>query len=235
MSITLLLLLLASTDAVAQGTGAEDAQLPKPNNKGRNMFSGKVYVRAGLNQPLGRYKQTINDGVFFEDGMSGRSGWSFSVGSYFYVTPKPIAGAIKIGINWSYANFTMGICRFSDRDDQLATYTDMGIYGFSMKAGPVVTWSQYKNFAIDAFAKVSPTLVISDIVLKTDLATGTVDDIFGSEGSYGIKTNLGLCIRYHIAVLTAAFDLGSIKREDALTEGISMPQSEFQLMLGFQL
>ena len=227
------LLISASTKA----NPFKKEQVSLDDERGGPMFFKTYYIRGGLNMPLGNYNKKLGKSNFLEDGMSGSTGYIFSMGNYFYFTRKPISGRLKIGLDLNYLNITYNESRFSELDSKTYTYNNAFYFTYAFKLGAIATWSISDKVAFDASVKAAPTLLLANGVWETEIASGDETQIISTATGLGIKTNFSITAKYGVASLTLGCDLGRIpvKYGSDDNSGIRIPQSAFQLMLGLQL
>ena len=196
---------------------------------------GKFYVRVGLSFPSNDLITQLNDGDF--DGTySSKTGINAEIGRYFFFHSEPIADLLKVGLDASFFSFGYNPMSWTDAGDpDFADDTDLT--SMAVKLGPVISFNPLEDFYADAFVKMAPTLLTS--------MSGMIG--LQEELLFGLKTDVGINLRYKKLTLTAGYESGSFKNvfdsgeynEDTgqLVEHTSekkLPMGMFQLKLGLQ-
>ena len=183
-------------------------------------------VNAQDNEPRAKYlnlnymKATMESG-----GVKVKSDYSagLTAGRTFYVHKNPLAGMIRIGIDWSYLdlNFSQFSNEYID-EEYVDEYKNYKIEA-GMQVGPSVTISPVQNLHFNAYARFAPCY------------SGMVDSDFEKVSSaYASFFVTGASVSYSVISLGLENRWGTTTyKEDGVSSDIKMSGPRFYLSFRF--
>jgi len=214
------------------------AQAQQATVVGQRQYSepdfGKFYLRFGASFLNNDFLKQLNDGEL-DDAYSAPTGLNFELGKYFFMHSEPIAGLFKVGLDASFLSLGYNPLTWNDPDDvDYAEKTDLTTAG--VKLGPVISFNPLENFYADAFVKLAPTILTS---------MSEMEDL--EEVLFGLKSDVGINLRYKKVTLTAGYESGAFKYDSYNSEyneetgeyiehttKEKFPMGMFQIKLGLQ-
>ncbi len=195
---------------------------------------GKFYLRLGASFLNNDFVKQLNDGDL-DGAYSMPTGLNFEIGKYFFLHSEPVADLFKVGLDASFLSLGYNPVKWNDPDDpsyvEKTDFTTIGV-----KLGPVISFNPLENFYADAFIKLAPTILTS---------MSEMEDL--EEVLFGLKSDVGVNLRYKKITLTAGYESGAFKYnsyDSEYNEGTGdyiehttkekFPMGMFQIKLGLQ-
>jgi len=195
---------------------------------------GKFYLRVGASFLNNDFVKQLNEGDL-DEAYSAPTGLNFEIGKYFFLHSEPVADLFKVGLDASFLSLGYNPLKWNDPDDPgYSEKTDLTSVG--VKLGPVISFNPLENFYADAFVKLAPTMLTS---------LSEMEDL--EEVLFGLKSDVGINLRYKKITLTAGYESGAFKYDSydseyneetgEYTENTTkekFPMGMFQIKLGLQ-
>jgi len=228
---------LSATLCVAFGT-LFFAQAQQASIVGQGYYDepdfGKFYLRLGASFLNNDFVKQLNDSDL-EGAYSAPTGLNFEIGRYFFLHSEPVADLFKVGLDASFLSLGYNPLKWNDPDDpdyvEKTDFTTVGV-----KLGPVISFNPLPSFYADAFVKLAPTILTS---------MSEMEDL--EEVLFGLKSDVGINLRYKKVTLTAGYESGKFKYNSYNSEyneetgdytehttQEKFPMGMFQLKLGLQ-
>jgi len=195
---------------------------------------GKFYLRVGASFLNNDFVKQLNDGGLLDE-YDAPTGLNFELGRYFFLHSEPVADLFKVGLDASFLSLGYNPIKWNDPDDpgysEMTDFTTVGV-----KLGPVISFNPLGDFYTDAFVKLAPT-VLTSLTDMEDLETVL----------FGLKSDVGINLRYKKVTLTAGYESGAFKYDAYVDEyneetgeyteystKEKFPMGLFQIKLGLQ-